>query len=269
MDEEILFIERGIPAGTALAALPESALINPAESRPQVAALAGAASQNHVAIIAGLAESTKFDKTEGGVAKTRAQLRGGALLFLPDGSAPQRYDKALLVPFGEYRPLQPWMPWPQWLVPDMPEVAPGGTPRVLPGPGELVVGTMICWESLFAEHSRALARGGATILVQLANEGWFGDTAAGAQHNLGARLRAVETGRPVVISSNMGPAAVVDTYGRLLANGRSIDGPLWVTARVSPNRALTPYSRWGDVFVYACVLAALAGFTLSRGGRKS
>ena len=62
------------------------------------------------------------------------------------------------------------------------------------------VGIMICWESFFAHHSKALVDDGAMVLIMLANEGWFGGGAAGAQHNLTARMRAVEFRRSVVVS---------------------------------------------------------------------
>jgi len=107
-------------------------------------------------------------------------LRGGAWLITPDSEVPQHYIKSLLIPFAESVPLKNWFTWPIWLIPPRPEVARGPAPRSYLVPGGVRVGIMICWESLFTDYARELAKDDTTVLLMLANEGWFGATAAGA-----------------------------------------------------------------------------------------
>jgi apolipoprotein N-acyltransferase len=129
---------------------------------------------------------------------------------------------------------------------------------------------MICWESLFAEHARMLANDGATLLLMLANEGWFGDSPAAAQHNLTARMRAVETRRSVIVASNMGPPLVIDPYGRIIGSGVSRDGMSWATGTVPLIAETTLYTRLGDGLLVVCSLFLLAytigaAFTIKMG----
>jgi apolipoprotein N-acyltransferase len=166
--------------------------------------------------------------------------------------------KSQLVPFAESRPLKSWFAWPEWLVPSKPEVMSGQVPHSYPIADDIRVGIMICWESLFAHHARLLVNDGATLLVMLANEGWFGGSAAGAQHNLTARMRAVETRRSVIVASNMGPPLVIDPYGRLLADTSPGAGMQWATAAAPLVKELSLYARHGDVLVLSCALLAVA-----------
>jgi apolipoprotein N-acyltransferase len=154
-------------------------------------------------------------------------------------------------------PLKYWFTWPVWLIPPIPEVIRGPAPHSYHVPGGVRVGIMICWESLFAEHTRALINDGATLLVMLANEGWFADP-AGAQHNLTARMRAAETHRSVIVASNMGPSLVIDPFGRVAATSTSDYGMDWATAKVSVLAERTFYTRHGDIFVLSCGVFLLA-----------
>jgi apolipoprotein N-acyltransferase len=123
---------------------------------------------------------------------------------------------------------------------------------------------MVCWESVFADHARGLARDGAGLLLQLSNEGWFSGTAAGLKHNATVRLRAVETGRPVLAAVNAGPAIIVDRFGRIVAQSTSTAALEWVAAVVAPTTELSLYTRIGDLFVALCALLSLAVFVYER-----
>ena len=251
-------LEQSLPLNIQIVALPESALVNPNLFPTQTANLQKWANQHQVTLIAGVAEATKFDHPQINLLTSSSNLRSGAWIITPTALVPQQYEKSRLVPFAEEIPLREWITWPTWLVPPLPEVTRGPTPRSYPVPGNIQVGIMICWESLFADHARTLINEDATLLVMLANEGWFGGTAAGAQHNLTARMRAAETHRSVGVASNMGPPLIIDPFGQLIA-GNSPDSEIhWAVADVPIVTERTFYARFGDVFVLGCGMFMLA-----------
>lgn len=144
--------------------------------------------------------------------------QNSALLSDYQGNIVGRYDKSHLVPFGEY------VPWPMVnvvdkVVPGMGAFKPGleFVPVNLPlGLGKnLAVGTTICYEGIFPEISRAYAKNGASLLVNITNDAWYGVSSAPLQHLLMYQLRSVESGRPYVRATNSGVSAWVDAYGRI------------------------------------------------------
>lgn len=170
---------------------------------------------------------------------------------LTAGTMPQRYDKRHLVPWGEYVPSGF-----EWFVQmlDMPlgEFDRGPvrqTPFELSGQH---LALNICYEDVFgSELLPALLPGtdhgsSASILINLSNLGWFGDTWALRQHLQIGRLRSIETARPMVTSTNTGITASIDPHGRVMAALPPHQaGVLPVT--VQGMAGLTPYTRFGDV----------------------
>ena len=156
-----------------------------------------------------------------------------------------RYDKYHLVPFGEFVP-----PFFQWFI-DMMQI-PLGAYR--PGPlgqapmewANQRIGPNICYEDLFGEELAAafgLANQAPTVLVNVSNIGWFGDTVAIDQHRHIARLRALELQRPMVRATNTGSTVGIDHMGRVLAElPRLTRGAL--DLRVEGRSGLTPFARW-------------------------
>jgi apolipoprotein N-acyltransferase len=187
----------------------------------------------------------------------------GAKLIDPQGRLTMRYHKVRLVPFGEYVPFQPLLTlggrYSARLVREVSDFAPG----VGPVWGEVDgvrLGTLICYEDIFPDLSRAYALGGADVLVNITNDGWYGWTSAPYQHMAMALFRAVETGRPLLRAANTGITAVVDAKGRVVQATRLFERTALV--RDVPLRAIdTPYLRVGDSFAFACLACALA-FTL-------
>jgi len=124
--------------------------------------------------------------------------------------------------------------------------------------GPARVGTFICFESAFPEIPRQLVRRGATLLVNISNDGWFGTTAGARQHLAHAVLRAVELGRPLVRVTNSGITALITPYGEV----RDVT-PLFQTAtrhwllRMPSPPPLTFYARHGDLFAWVCVAVSL------------
>jgi apolipoprotein N-acyltransferase len=169
------------------------------------------------------------------------------LVFGEGGSPTTHYDKIHLVPFGEYLPFQAALEaiGLQQLVRMRGGFDAGVAPRpLLQVPGLPPFGPLICYEAIFP---RAIVQGAERpgLLINVTNDGWFGNTTGPRQHLHQARVRAVEEGLPLIRAANNGISAGVDGYGRILGrldmNVRaSVDVPLPV--------ALAPplYARIGD-----------------------
>ncbi|MBF0425818.1 MAG: apolipoprotein N-acyltransferase [Magnetococcales bacterium] len=138
------------------------------------------------------------------------------VLMTDTGTMNRRYDKHHLVPFGEFIPAR-------WLVPKSIEKLTGGGDDFIPGPGPFPMpwekgdlGILICYETIFPEEVRQLAEAGARWLINVTNDGWFGE-AAKPQHLAMARMRAVETRLPMLRVANTGISAAFDARGREVA----------------------------------------------------
>ena len=98
----------------------------------------------------------------------------------------------------------------------------------------------------------------ATLLVNVTNDAWFGRSTARYQHLQISRLRAMETGRPMVRAANDGVSAVIDAHGRLSATAPEYEANV-MRAKLQPRVGLTPYARTGNwpavcmALVFACV----------------
>lgn len=182
-----------------------------------------------------------------------------------------RYDKHHLVPFGEFVP-----PLFRWFV-DLMHIPLGDFSRgPLPQPawawaGQRVAAN-ICYEDLFGEELAAAFRDPAlapTVLVNLSNIAWFGDTVAIDQHLHISRLRALELGRPMLRATNTGATAAIDHRGMVThALPRHTRGHL--AATVEGRSGLTPYARWASRWglwpVWGLCLAVVV-LSLALGGR--
>jgi len=179
------------------------------------------------------------------------------------GTSPQQaYHKVHLVPFGEFVP-----PGFGWIVrvlsiplSDFSRGAPDQAPLEVAGQR---VAVDICYEDAFgAEIARALP--GATLLVNVSNVAWFGDSLAPAQHLQIARMRALETGRMMLTATNTGITAAIGTNGRVLARlPQFVEGRLEVAAQGFAGA--TPYVRFGDWPVLAlCALLLAAALIIAR-----
>ncbi len=157
------------------------------------------------------------------------------------------YDKAHLVPFGEYLPMSSVLEWiglKQLTFGSGNGFAAGPGLVTLEAPGAPLMAPSICYEIIFP--GEVIAQGARPgWIVNLTNDAWFGDTSGPRQHLRMAQVRAIEEGTPVVRSANTGISAIVDSYGRIIKrlalNAPGVlDGGL---PRVAP---VTYYRRWGD-----------------------
>ena len=186
------------------------------------------------------------------------QEYNSAVLIDGKNAPVQSYRKRHIVPFGEFLPFRDWLPrWVRLLVPG--DLAPGTDENLLflEKPA-LRIGALVCFEDSLARESRALVRSGAQVLVNLTNDSWFGSSAATVQHLANAKFRAVEARLPLVRCSNTGETCAVDVLGRidqrLIAFTEGVDT---FVVNVSSQPEPTAYTRFGDLWIAACGLAAL------------
>lgn len=168
-----------------------------------------------------------------------AILFNRAVLVDPSGLASGHYDKEHLVPFGEYVPLGRYLPFIGKLVEGVGDFAPGDSSDPIVS-GNLAMGLLICYESIFPELAQKRVEAGANVLVNLSNDAWFGDSPAPRQHLDLAVLRAVEQGRFLIRATNTGISAYIDAHGRITARG-GLFAPL---ALAYPDVALTAETTW-------------------------
>ena len=191
------------------------------------------------------------------------RLTNSVLLLEPGGAANRyatapRYDKQHLVPFGEF------IPWGfAWFV-NLMQIPMGDFGRGAPIQPAFAVGGQrvafnICYEDLFGEEIRAvlLSEPGASILANVSNIAWFGRSHALPQHLQIARMRSLETGRPMLRSTNTGTTAAIDAAGKVTAQLEPYTmGALNVS--VQGTSGLTPFARLGNSAILLLALACLA-----------
>jgi len=176
-----------------------------------------------------------------------------ATLISPQGTAVSRYDKVNLVPFGEF------VPWPfgfaNKISTEIGDFAAGQHVVVSPV-GSHKIAAFICYESVFPGFVRKFAAAGAEVLFNISNDGWFGKSAARAQHLSMVRMRAAENRRWILRSTNDGITATIDSAGRLRGTL-----PLYVQATSYTGfnyiSTQTLYTRYGDWFPLLCATLAL------------
>jgi apolipoprotein N-acyltransferase len=212
-----------------------------------------------------------------------------AFLFDPDGRCAAIYHKQKLVIFGEYIPLVRWLPFIKWFTPipgsfasgdhpvpfemdwwgerprepfgDTNVLSIGGSPRVSPHQ-KVKTSTLICFEDMFPELAREYVQDDTDFLVNLTNDGWFGDSAEQWQHAAGGVFRAVENGVPLVRCCNNGVTCWIDANGRLREIFRDKTGSVYGAGAMTielplpqpgEKRLPTFYNQHGDWFGWLCV----------------
>jgi apolipoprotein N-acyltransferase len=182
-----------------------------------------------------------------------------SFLVNPKGAIKGIYHKRRLVIFGEYIPLRRWLPFLHWLAPEGDDFSPGDhvTPFNLTNLNANI-SPLICFEDAFPQEARAHVGPETDFLVNLTNDGWFGDGPEQKQHAVMAVFRAVENGVPLVRCTNNGLTCWIDAQGRLrevLDPGGSIYGQGFLRADIplrGANRKQTFYNRHGDLFAWVC-----------------
>ena len=251
----------------ALIAWPETAVRDLPKEPPLVARVQELARAIQTPLLVGASEFVKFAAREGDLPLVlHPRSYNAAYLVVPHAPLGEPYRKRLLVPFGEYLPLEGIIRWPTWFVPRVFASVPGDGPRPFMLPDGTRFAVLICWENLFGAFVRPSVREGAHLLVQLTNDNWFGRTAASRQHNLASVLRAVENRVPVVIASNTGPSQIIDPYGRIVAAAPGLFVEGIAAAEVPLGAGGTLYTRVGDLFAFAALATLALGAMWRREG---
>ena len=195
----------------------------------------------------------------------RANLYNSASFYLPNGAYDGHYDKMHLVPFGEYTPYKPLFFFVGHLLDDLVFIP--GTQRTLFLVGGRSYGTFICYESIFGDDMRLFARSGAQVLINISDDGWYGDTSAPWEHLDMVRMRAIENRRWIIRSTNTGITADIDPSGRVIETiprhvRTSIQVPFGYRSDI------TFYSNHGDWFAWLCALVTSGLLILSLGPKR-
>ncbi len=175
------------------------------------------------------------------------------------GTSPsQSYRKHHLVPFGEFIPARSLLGWFINGVLDIPmgDLTSGAKRQAPLDVAGQKVAVNICYEDVFGEEIvRALPA--ATLLVNVSNDAWYGDSNAAIQHNQISQMRALETGRMMLRATNSGVTSIISPDGYVkLALPQHQEGVL--TAMVQGYAGSTPYSRLGNALVIALLALMLA-----------
>ena len=174
-----------------------------------------------------------------------------AYLLKPDGEAVARYDKAHLVPFGEYVPLRKWLPFIGKIVAQVGDFKAGQPGGILAYENHRI-GPLICYDGIFPNLARAAVNNGADLLINLTNDAWYGVTSAPYQHLIQYVFRAVETRRSLVRATNTGISGYIAPSGRILDPTGLFETAVRIrSVPCLTNRTL--YARLGDAFAIVCL----------------
>ncbi|RJP65412.1 MAG: apolipoprotein N-acyltransferase [Candidatus Abyssobacteria bacterium SURF_17] len=248
--------ERVAAEGAELVVWPESAIYYALVD--EIERVGDIARTNDVYLLIG---SEHYDEN----ARSPDEMRyyNSAFLINPEGRILGRYDKRHLAPFGEYVPLGQVLGFIGKVVPRISDFSPGARNTVFEIEGRKFT-VLICFENSFPHLVRGSARLGSDFLVQVTNDGWFGQTAQPKQDLAIAVFRAIENGATLVRGTNTGISCFIDPWGRISSIVRASWGATVFVRGIAVETISTVahdtfYKAYGDVWVAGCgVLAAVA-----------
>jgi len=186
-----------------------------------------------------------------------------AVLIHPGGACSLPYRKIALVPFSERMPLQKIAPFLNAIDFGQSDFSAGSGPVNFRA-GSEAIGTLICFESVFPPLARGAVRDGATLLVNITNDFWFGRSAGPVQHAEMSILRAIENRVPLVRCANTGISFVVDPWGRVRGATPLFEAAAFVaTVEAGGGSFVTRHGDWTVALLALAVALALAA-TLRR-----
>lgn len=208
------------------------------------------------------------------------RVYNSAQTITPNGRALQRYDKMRLVPFGEYVPFRTVLGF--FVPPMVGDFTPGNRAVVnslklatqhaivqseQETQGEIAlerttnfikVGTFICYEAAYPNLVRQFVNNGASLLINISDDAWFGNSAGAQQHLNHTRMRAIENNRDIVRVTNSGISALITNSGKVVDPLPTFTSAsrVWTA---ETNQVETLYTKYGDWFAICCaVISALA-----------
>lgn len=195
-----------------------------------------------------------------------ARYYNAAFLLAPDGAVRARYDKRRLLPFAEAVPFE-GVDLIRRNFGRVREFSPGAVGPLLPTVAG-AAGVLTCNEAMYPADARERVRAGAEILVNLSNDTWMDSRQFSTIAFDMSALRAVEQHRFLIRASTSGPSAIIDPLGRVTARSGLFTREV-LAGTVAPERASTPYTRFGDLFAYACAAVTFAAGAAWLIGRRS
>ena len=199
-------------------------------------------------------------RNAGATPEQPTEIYNSASLVSPTGDWVSRYDKVHLVPFGEYVPFKSIFSFAGGLTKEVGDFS-RGTVRAPLDAGGAKLGVFICYESIFPGEIRQFASNRAQVLVNISNDGWYGDSGAYAQHLKQSRMRAVENNRWLLLDTNTGVTAAIDPNGRIVASAPRKTRTALQAAYALSNTT-TFYTRHGDWFAYLCAIISIAALSI-------
>jgi apolipoprotein N-acyltransferase len=223
------------------------------EGSPEDVAMSALARRLQATVVAGVVED---------LVDRPSRFRNAAVAWGPDGTRVARYDKVHRVPFGEYVPLRSLIDRLANLSAVPRDAIAGRGPGVLRTP-VAPLGVLVSYEVFFAGRARAAVQAGGQVVLVPTNASSYRTSQVPAQELAAARLRALETGRPVVQSAPTGYSALVDAGGKVLSKTR-LGRPAVLQGAVRLRSGQTLATRLGDGAAVLMALMALAGGWTSR-----
>jgi apolipoprotein N-acyltransferase len=186
------------------------------------------------------------------------KIYNSAMLIAPSGERVSRYDKIALMPFGEYVPARGWLPFMDRIPALVGDITPGNAITLMDIAGARL-GAPICFDAAVPSLISRMRSEGASSLIQLSNEAWFGPSAVARQMLAQAVFRAVENDVEFIRSTNTGASARIDRYGLVYDETKQFETEtrLWKIKKSNSSEDFTFYTRHGDVFVIACAVASM------------
>lgn len=185
------------------------------------------------------------------------------------GIVGREYRKMILVPFGEYLPLEKQFPVLRRIFPGVMNFTAGNHGEVLyPFAEGIFLIPSVCYEAIFTDHTRRFVEKGGNVLVNMVNDAWFGNTKAPVIHLSLAIFRTVEYRIPLVRVTNSGIGIFVQPTGEIIPGSRT---PLFQkaisvhTLYIPSGRS--PFEKWGNLFLYALTAWFLTGLIGYASGR--
>ncbi|PWQ92270.1 apolipoprotein N-acyltransferase [Leucothrix pacifica] len=178
--------------------------------------------------------------------------------FMQASNPDKYYTKRHLIPFGEYTPDWPFIDLSQFLPEqDMDNLKEGLNQQSLISVAGVKLAVAICYEILFSEELRHDWKE-ATVLVYISDLSWFKDTWASPQLLQMAQMRAIESGKPLVTSTNHGVTAIIDSHGVITQRVEGEAG--YIDGVIIPKSGSTPYTNYGSIYIVGlCFLFVLLG----------
>lgn len=266
--EDISLAERGNDVHTALALSSKAARLHPEAELivwPEIPIFYYCQNEARRDILPLTKETGKpvlLPCTSVGPVQGKSACYQGVNLIGKDGVVGEEYRKLILMPFGEYIPLEKQLPFLRNIFPGVMTYDAGNRGEVLYDFGhKKKIFPALCYEAIFTAHSRRFVERGGNVLINMVDDAWYGKSKASLMHMSLALFRSVEYRIPLVRVTNSGIGIFVQPTGEIVPGSQT---PLFqkaVTAHtlyIPPERS--PYTLWGDAFLYGITVLIFLGW---------